>query len=286
VNTFFRTPFTISLLGAALLVAPAIPGQQDKPPASTTKEKLAEWPKLADADKERVPNLVGQFRKDANAQEAAKKQLVAMGPGVMPQLFAQISERPDNVNGGLFAVFDALLTPAHAGLMANEMKKPRIELRRYLAIRLCRFADPDLLPVLQSAMTDKDEVTAFHAALGALALKHKDALAPVLAYARNHWMDIAKTVGEVLPRDRDLANHILEGIAKANAIDQMTGLRLVRSVVLPDQKSTVRPYLQASDNAVKREAINVMRVLHGEQPAENLPVFQVIEQANAWLKKV
>ena len=66
----------------------------------------------------------------------------------------------------------------------------------------------------------------------------------------------------------------------------MTGLRLVRSVVLPDQKSTVRPYLQASDNAVKREAINVMRVLHGEQPAENLPVFQVIEQANAWLKKV
>jgi len=275
-----------TVLALALTLATTVAAQQDKPAAPPAPAKLSEWPKLADADRERVPGLVGQLRKGAGARDTAQKQLIALGAGVAPQLFAQVSERVVNVNDAVFAVLDGVLGPAHAGLIAIEMKKPRLELRRYLSTRLCRFADPDLLPVLQSTMTDKDEVTAFHAALGALALKHQEALAPVIAYTRNRWVDVSKTAGEVLPRDRDLGNKMFEAIAKMDAIDQMTGLRLLRSVVVAEHKSTVRTYLQASDSSVKREGINLMRVLHGEQPDDKLPVFQVIEQANAWLKKV
>ena len=36
----------------------------------------------------------------------------------------------------------------------------------------------------------------------------------------------------------------------------------------------------------KREAVNTARVLHGEQPQENLTVFQSIEQAKQWLNKL
>jgi hypothetical protein len=37
---------------------------------------------------------------------------------------------------------------------------------------------------------------------------------------------------------------------------------------------------------VKREAINTARVLHGEEPIENLSVFQAIEMAKQWLDKL
>lgn len=262
--------------------------KQSPPPAAATT-KLTDWPKLADTDKERILGLVGQFRKaDPQLHESATKGLLAMGAGAAPMLFQQVADRPENINTQLFTVFDTMLEPAHAALMARELKKPRVELRRYLVTRLCRFTDPEMLPVLQASMTDKDELTAFHAALGALALKHKDALAPVTNYARNHWLEIAKIVGEVLPaaRGKEAGGWVIDAIAKAPVADQMTGLRLLRSLAVKEQITTLRAYLTATDHAVKREAVNLMRVLHGEQPAENLPVFQVIEQANAWLKKV
>ena len=36
----------------------------------------------------------------------------------------------------------------------------------------------------------------------------------------------------------------------------------------------------------EREAINAARVLHGEPPIENLPVFQVVQHQQEWLKKL
>jgi hypothetical protein len=285
-----RTPTLALALPLLLTTLAAQEGAEAKPvPVPPPPAKLAEWPALADTDKDRVAALVGQFRKpDPQLHEAAKKGLVALGEGAMPQLFTQVADRADNVNKQLFAVFDEVLAPRHAALLAREVKKPRVELRRYLVIRLCRFTDPEMLPVLQTTMNDKDEVTAFHAALGALAVKHKDALAPVMTYAKSHWSEVAATIAEVLPaaRGEDQARWVFEAIAKAPVADQMTGLRLLRYLAAKSQTPTLRPYLDAKDNTVKKEAVNAMRVLHGEAPIENMPVFQVIEMAKAWQKKV
>ncbi len=272
------------------LIAPRLaPAQGDtKPAPATTAPKLEEWPTLKDTDKERVLALVGQFRKaDPQLHEEAKRQLIALGDGALPLLLQQVSDRTENCNPLLFAVFDVMLQPRHSALMARESKKPRVELRRYLMLRLCRFVDPELLPVLKAGCKDKDEATAFYASLGMLALKEREVVPAVLAYTKVQWKDTGALVAEVLPAARSMnaGNWVFEAIAKAPAADQMAGLRLLRYLAVKEHSLLLRTYLQASDHTVKKEAVNTMRVLYGEAPIENLTVFQAIKMAEEWLKK-
>ena len=274
---------------ALALVAPAAFAQEPpKTPEPARPQKLAEWPKLADADKDRLLAQVGQFRKaDAKLHEVAHQQLVAIGEAGMPLLFQQVSDQPQNVNAQLFSVFDEILKPQHAALMARESKKNRVELRRYLLRRMCRFVDPELLPVLKSMQQDKDAETAFFGSLGALACKQREALPAVIAYCKTHWQEMGPIVADVLPaaRSNETGSWVFEAIVKASVPDQMTGLRLARYLAVKEHSIILRTYLQAPDHTVKREAINTLRVLNGEEPIENLSVFQAIEMAKEWLKK-
>ena len=287
-----------ALLLVVTAIAAAAPEAAARQPASATpapaaqqdgKDKLGEWPMLKDTDKERVQALAGQFRKqDEQLQADAKQQLIALGDGAMPLLMQLASDRADNTNAQLFEVFDAVLGPRHAALMARETKKPRVELRRYLSRRLCGFGDRDLAPVFDTLTKDKDEATAFHAWLGLLAQGRKDAVAPVLAYTKTRWNDVGALVASALTpaRSQALGEAVFEAIAKAAAVDQMAGLRLLRYTMVKEQGVILRRYLEAGEHTVKREAVNTARVLHGEPPIENLSVFQAIEQAKQWLQKL
>jgi hypothetical protein len=265
--------------------APAdTPAKQDDQP-----KKLDEWPVLKDTDKDRVLPLVGQFKKaDPELQAAAARDLQTIGAGAAPLLLQQVSDRGENVNAQLFTLFDTMLDRPHAALMARECKKPRLELRRYLIKRLCAFADRDVLAVLQATTKDKDELTAFYAQLGALVLQQRDAVAPVLTYTKTHWKEVGDFVATVLPagRSTDTGTWLFDAITKAPPADQMAGLRLLRYLAMKEKASLLRHYLEASDHTVKKEAINTARVLHGEPPLENLPVFQAIEMSKEWLKKL
>jgi hypothetical protein len=285
------------LVAAALLLT--VPRTQDKPAASkvdgasaeTQQAPAAEWPVAKPADHEKVLAQVEQLKKaDAKLHEEAKKRLVALGPVAAPLVMGHVTDRADAapLNRHLFLVLDQLLQRDHGALMAREAKKPKVELRRYLVRRLCRFAEPTLLAQLTATMQDKDEQTAFYAALGALALKHREALGPVLDYSKLHWPEVSALVAETLPaaKGRETAEWVFERIAKATAADQMAGLRLLRSLTDLSQAPLLKTYLAASDHAVKREAVNVARALHGEAPVDNLPVFQVIEMAKAWQQKL
>lgn len=283
-----------NVLLAVLLLAAGPTGlasAQAEPPPKTPSpaSKLAEWPELAQPAKDRVLPLVGQFRKDDEALRAeAHRQLVALGAGAMPLLVQQVSDREPNVNGLLFAVFDEMLGPEHAALMAREARKPRVELRRYLVQRLCRFGDKELLPFFEATAKDKDDATAFYAALGLLAQRQPAAVPAVIAYSKTRWKDVGAIVAEVLPAARSLeaGTAVFEAIAKAPAADQMAGLRLLRHLAVKDHLLILRTYLKAPDHTVKKEAVNTARALHGEEPIENLTVFQAIKMAEEWLAKI
>ncbi|MBL9077327.1 MAG: hypothetical protein JNL08_07485 [Planctomycetes bacterium] len=281
-----------SCLAALLCVLPwttPTPAQSESPPAVDAPAKLAEWPTLDAPTKDRVLALFGQFKKPAEElRTAAAKDLLGIGAGAAPLLFQQVSDREPNQNDQLFAVFDAMLDRTHAALMAREVQKPRAELRRYLIRRLCTFADPDVLAVLQATTKDKDALTAFYAWLGMLALKQKEAVAPVLAYTRTNWREVGEFAAVVLPaaRSPEAGQWLWDAIATASPADQMTGLRLLRYLAPKEQASNLRTYLQSKDNVVLKEAINTARVLHGERPVENLPVFQVVEMSKQWLQKL
>jgi HEAT repeat protein len=292
----FSTPSRWLVSACALALATFAPSQQGQgsepapaPTPAQTPAKLAEWPPLSETDKERLLALVGQFRKqDEKLREGAAKQLMAIGDPAMPLLMQQVSDRADNVNDQLFALFDKMLEPRHAALMARESKKPRVELRRYLVRRLCTFADREMLPVLEATAADKDPQTAFYAHLGALALGRLESLQPVLTYTKTHWKEEGGIVSTVLPpaRCHELGAAVFESITKATPTDQMAGLRLVRYLAMKEQQMLLRRYLESPDHTVKREAVNAARVLNGETPIEDLSVFKAIEMSKDWLKKL
>jgi hypothetical protein len=275
---------------ALLLLAATLPPQAPAPsPAGQERPtKLDEWPALNDDQKQRVLALVGQFKKDDPAlREGARDQLAAFGEGIAPLLFLQVSDRNDNVNADIFAVLDRVLTSRHAALMARECKKPKLELRRYVVQRLCRFVDPAMQPVLAAATRDKDAEVAYHAHLGLLGLGEASSLPPVLERSRKEWRAVQPLCAEVLPKARSdaLGRAVAEAIAKAQPPVQAAGLRLMRYLATKSQTIIVRTYLQAEDHNVKKEAVNAMRVLNDQAPIEDLSVFQAIEMAKEWLNK-
>lgn len=274
------------MFAAALALLGPVTAQQ---PAKADPAKLEAWPTLKEADREKVLPLLDLVRKvDSPQHDSAHKQLVAMGDAAVPLILQQIHDRNDNSNAPYLALLDQALGKQHAALMAREVKKPKVELRRYLMQRLCRFGDTSLKAVFESGRKEKDEQTAFFATLGLLGLKQRDALEPVLAYTRSHWSEVAPIVAEALAgaRAQDCGNWVFELIAKAQPADQMAGLRLLRHLMVKEQAVILRTYLESPDHTVKREAVNTARVLHGEAPIETLSVFQAIEQAKQWLKKL
>ncbi len=276
------TSFVLAAAAIAQVPAPT-------PPAPPPPAKAEAWPPLKDTEKDKLLALVGQFRKDnPKLHDEAKQQLITLGPGAAPLLMQQVSDRDDDANEHVLAVLDAILTEQHAVLMARETKKPRVALRRYLTRRLCRFGDASLVPVFESLQQDKDEQTAFFAKLALFVAGRKDALPDVLAYTKAHWSDVAPLLAEVLPpvRSAAMGTIVFERIAKAPVPDQMTGLRLLRHLMVVEQGVVLRTYLEAADHTVKREAVNTARVVHGEPPIDNLSVFQAIEMAKAWGKKL
>jgi len=172
--------------------------------------------------------------------------------------------------------------------MARESKKPRVELRRHLARRLCCMGDKDLTPFFESMAKDADPETAFYAQLGAFALGKAAQLSGVLEHCKTNWPTAGPVVAEALAsaRSQELAMPVFETIASKGAVEQMTGLRLLRYLMVKEQGILLHRYLDDGQHTVKREAVNTARCLFGEAPIENLSVFQAIEQAKLWRAKV
>jgi hypothetical protein len=80
---------------------------------------------------------------------------------------------------------------------------------------------------------------------------------------------------------------LAERMRNSNDKVQTTALRLMRTVGDATTAALVAPYLDAELHTVKKEAINTLRVIvDGDPPLEDLSVFQAIEMANAWKKRL
>lgn len=272
----------VAATGTAALAVAQDPAAEAPPMASA-------WPKLSATDVDRVVALVTQFKKeDVQLHTDATAKLLQLGAGAAPFLMQRVHDKEPNQNPQIFAVLDGMVGSEHAELLAKELKKPSVELRGYLTQRLCRFGDPRLRKSLEGLRKDANERIAFHAALGCLALGDAAALDQVVAYSKTHWADEVGIVSEVLSKVRSAAagNEVFAAIAKQKPVDQMATLRIARYLAIPDHQVIVKTYLASADHTVKKEAVNVCRVLAGEPPLEKLDVFQTIKHANEWLQKL
>ena len=289
-----------SLLAALLLPAlastataqqerPARPEQPAQPAQDPKRAKLSEWPSLKKTETDRVRALAKQFRKpQEKLRDAAVEKLVKMGAGVAPVLIRSVNDRPENANAYVFAVLDRVTDGRHAALLARESKRNSVEWRRYLTRKLASLRDPEMEPVLEATREDKDPDIAFYAALGLLALGETSGLDTVLAAARQRWAATRDLIAATLEpaRSAEISMKVWTRIGQARPTEQMAGLRLLRHLAVKEQRVLLRSYLESADFAVKREAINTVRMLHGEKPLEKLSSFQAINLAKEWLQKL
>ncbi|MGE3175680.1 MAG: hypothetical protein AB7O97_23860 [Planctomycetota bacterium] len=252
-------------------------------------KKLKDWPAIAAPDRARALKLTGQLKKESEElRQAAVDEMIAIGAGAAPVLFQKVNDSDESINEDLFRVFDAVLGPEHADLMAAQARKKKRTLRNYLTRRLCRFVDPDQRDYLAWASKDEeDEQVVFCANLGLAALHDAPALLQVLELTRRDWLEHKDLVAEVLPAARcdACARAVAEHIASAQPVVQAAGLRLLRYVADQNHVMILRTYLGAEDHGVKKEAVNAMRALHGQEPIENLSAFQAVEMAKEWQSK-
>lgn len=286
-----RPAVAVSCLWSWLCAPPAVAAQEPAPAAAPTAQrpaKLAEWPELKPLDRDRAMGLLGQFAKDDPAlRDQAHAALVAMGDATAPLLFLQLDDRAgptDERNKKICKVLDEVLDQRHGALLARECRKPKVVLRRYAVLRMCTFLDPELAPALQAASKDKDEEVRLLASLGLLSLKHQEGLGPVLERARKDWASLRELAAKTLPNARspEACQWVLDAIAKTGPLEMAAGLRLLRSLAPRELAGMIKPRLDAEDHNVKKEAVNAMRAIHGEEPIENMSVFQAIEMAKAW----
>ena len=278
----------LSLL-ATLSLALASPAPAQDADAAQKPAKLSEWPDLKKAQKDRVRSLAKQFRKkQEKLRDAAVGKLVKIGAGAAPVLIPLVNDKADNANEYVFAVIDQVTDQRHTALLARETKRKSVEWRRYLMRRLAGMRDTDLQPVFKATLKDKDPDIAFYAALGMLALGEADGVDIVIGVAKRRWAEQKDLLAATLTpaRSGKVAMKVWNRIVKARPTDQMAGLRLLRYLMVKEQKMLLRSYLESPDFAVKREAINTARVLHGEKPIEKLSSFQAINLAKEWLNKL
>jgi HEAT repeat protein len=286
---------TTPLAGFAFLLAAAAAGQTPagQQPAgqqpADKPAKVTEWPAPKPEDRDRLPGLYGQLKKDNEAlRKEGRDALIAIGDAAVPFLFQQVGDKEAPVNTEVFTVLDKITGPQHASLLAKELgKKGKLELRKYLFGRLCRFVDPELKATLTGGLKDKEESIVFHSTLGLAALRELSALEPLLEACRTDWNGVRAEVAAVLPAARceQCGKAVAELIAKGKPPVQAAGLRLMRYVATPPQAAMVKTYLRAEDFVVKKEAINAMRVINGMEPIENLDAFQATKMAEEWQNK-
>lgn len=252
-------------------------------------EKPSEWPKLTKRESDRARAAAKQFRKkQARLHQAATELLKGMGAGVAPVLIPLISDRAQNINRYIFEVLDHVVDESHAALLAREAARKSVACRRYVARTLAGVRDAAALPALKRMLNDKDADIAFFAALGALAAGDQVGVDGVLAVARQRWTEHRALIAATLTPSRSDAAGMLvwAKIEEARPTDQMAGLRLLRYLATKGQRGRLRSYLESADFAVKREAINTARALHGEAALEKLSSFQAINLAKQWLEKL
>lgn len=280
---------TLAMTSAAVEAQAKQSGKQQGDKQGKQSAKLAKWPALKKAASDRARATAKQFKKpQEKLHTEANRKLIAIGAGVAPVIIPLVSDRAQNTNEHLFAVLDAVVNKSHASLLAREARRPSVEWRRYLMRKLAGFHDADMAAVFKPALKDKDPDIAIYAALGLLSLGKHDGLDIVLLAAKQRWNEFGDITSKVLPAARSGACSlpIFEKIASARATDQMAGLRLLRYLMVKDQGTLLRTYLQSSDFTVKKEAINTARVLNGEKPLKKLSSFQAIDQAKKWLLKI
>lgn len=262
------------------------------------QEKLSEWPK---------PSNPGELKKDvqrlrkARTEEMGTQAVAALkeaGAAAAPALIKALGkEKGEEARERILDVLSEVTTVAHTRLLARELKSKDLGVRIWVLRRLSIFPDHDLgeqvvkhLATLKKKGSKSDSNELKAASLCALSTGEIAGLDVVFEMTKDSWKRYSKEILIAAKEIRGktatsvLAHHLANGDRK----ERVAALRLLSSC--GDQATAVpliRPLLDNTDNSLRIGAINALRgIVDGDPPLDKLPVFEAIDRANKWKKRV
>ena len=276
-------------VAAAVLFTALLTAQDPKPEPAPPPE----WPKLTKSE-EQTAKKRGFERLGADEPEeraAADQCLVDLGAGVatlcIRQLRLSTLEHEDVIN----RVLDVVVAPEYLPLVVEVSDDTKAPVRRFAARWLARQVDPQATTVLRARAADKekDDATRFSARLGLLALGDATHLDALLTELGEDWNAHADEVRATLTPARGdaAAEPVLAKLRNSDELTTIAALRMLRYAAPPSAAPFLAVHLDASKHAVKKAAINALRVsVDGDEPLEKLSVFQAIDAAKKWQERL
>lgn len=225
------------------------------------------------------------------ARLALRARLVALGEGVIPALFEAAPKSSEAGRfGDLAAVLDAVLVEADLHLAWRLLKKTApAELRIHLARRWADSARKDAAEFLAPLLADPTPGLAYQAGRGLLRRGDRAGVPAVLEALRTRWTKEAATLrADFAGLERGpLADLPREPLAANNYAERLLGVRLFELFGVKEQARLLMPLLGESDTTLRLAAIDACRaVVDGAPPLEKPSMTQIIEEAEAWKKRL
>lgn len=285
------TPILTATALATILLGTA-PVAAQRPPKPAAQKPT--WPKLSAKDKAAGEKWLKLLRsKKELIRMRAIDQLTLVGPGFADRLLRSMKDSPHgNINEQLAEVLDRLLRPEHAAPLGLHARHKSTFGRRYVLKKLATFGRVESVPVFTAARKDKDIEVKYYAAIGLVKTK-KDtaALDTIFERCLEQWGDIGDEVTRFLQgsRSADFVPWIRTRLKEGETHDQVTVMRLMRSLAPASAKSVIKPFLDSEHSILKKETINTLRVIvDGKDPLplKKITVFRVIKMAKDWKKRI
>jgi hypothetical protein len=285
------------VVAAATAAAPAAPGTaQDPEPI----ERLEAWPDIEDESAaKREMSRLRVAQTEAMGEEGGAA-LRAMGAAVAPMLLkAYEKERDDDARDRVHAVLLAVTGAPHTRLLAREFKHKSPLVRTFCLRRVAAFPDPGVREPAEAALDglekrgDKaDPEELYLAAVCATSAGSEAGLERVFARARDHWKEDGASIRVALEavRGEQVSDIFAKRLAENKGLERADRLALLHVLAgcgTETAKGAVRRYLDDDDNGLRIAAINALRgMVDREPPIDQLPVFEAIEVANAWKRRL
>lgn len=302
-RTLHRTLTAAALLtlGAAgtFATVEAAPRADDAAQESKREEvkRLTAWPEPRDSRQLKVD--VARLRK-ANTEEMGTQAhiaLVAEGAAAAPSLISALGkEKGESARERITDVLEAVTGAEHTRLLAAEFGDKSELVRIWCLRRVAAFPDSGVreaaVAALQRVEKEKkpSEEELYVAALCCTSAGDHAGLERLAKRAEEDWKDsgteIRTALESVRGKEATAAFTPLLSSDKRNL--KVTGLNLLAGAGEAEAAvPLIKPFLDDTDNTLRVAAINALRgIVDGEPPLDKLPVFEAIELANEWKKRI
>ena len=260
-------------------------------------KRLEAWPEPRDSRQMKVD--VARLRK-ANTEEMGAQAhiaLVAEGAAAAPSLISALGkEKGEGARERIIDVLEAVTGAEHTRLLAAEFGDKSELVRIWCLRRAAAFPDTGVREAAVAALKrvekekDPSEEELYVAALCCTSAGDSSGLQRLAKRAEEDWKESGAEIRTALEsvRGKEATAAFVPLLSSEERNLKVTGLNLLAGAGEAESAvPLIKPFLDDTDNTLRVAAINALRgIVDGALPLDKLPVFEAIELANEWKKRI